>query len=465
MYPHVPSSPTPLLFGQAYTITSSYTVVPHRDAATPVTDPGYAGSSPPGTSGEDLPGTGDAEGMDVTVPPAHVHAAAAATAAIATTAADAADAVVEGHHDTAAPLSSSPGLPYTEDVGGGGESLSASPPTLDVPVDDPAAPIIATAAMPDLGGGAGAEAEESAASGKPGETAEADGDAVENRTVSTPHPHEQQEQPKTNSGHGTGSIDASSSGSGSSSSGGNNNISSGKKPSPDSAIDDDATTEAPTLPFRNSWTHKKKPNGNGNNNDDTLHRSDEGNGGGGSSSSSSSSSNGDREQHQGDHSNGDRSSDDGSGFESFFHPQLLPHDGPSLRVGEILIGKLHSVDGPSAVYCSPVDAAVVFSTAVEGGETDDGFAPVEVISTLIHSDRRKVAKARRVRREIAEEDAERKRAGGEGGAIAKKGKLETVRGWLPFGKNGFRRRRAREHARKHFGEVGLTITDRGVLVS
>ncbi|CAM9276944.1 unnamed protein product [Ectocarpus sp. 8 AP-2014] len=36
-------------------------------------------------------------------------------------------------------------------------------------------------------------------------------------------------------------------------------------------------------------------------------------------------------------------------------------------------------------------------------------------------------------------------------------------GFLPFGKNGFRRRRTREHAEAHLGEATLSLTKKGNL--
>ncbi|CAN0166526.1 unnamed protein product [Ectocarpus sp. 4 AP-2014] len=61
-----------------------------------------------------------------------------------------------------------------------------------------------------------------------------------------------------------------------------------------------------------------------------------------------------------------------------------------------------------------------------------------------------------------EERDEAEKAAVEGRSL-KKSKMVTVFGFLPFGKHGFRRRRAREHAAAHMGEATLSVTNKGDL--
>ena len=46
-----------------------------------------------------------------------------------------------------------------------------------------------------------------------------------------------------------------------------------------------------------------------------------------------------------------------------------------------------------------------------------------------------------------------------------KGTFSRAMGWLPFGRHGFVRARARRKAKAHLGEVELSLTNRGNLVS
>ena len=146
------------------------------------------------------------------------------------------------------------------------------------------------------------------------------------------------------------------------------------------------------------------------------------------------------------------------------------HSGPCLKVGEALTGTLLSPDRSSFVYSDRGDASVVFTRVTGAAPRDaDGLMtslPPLQSATLVAPDPRKVAKAEKVRVEIFEEEREEtERLERVGERKVKRGKFATIKGWLPFGKDGWRRRRARERARGHFGEVSIAITDRGVLVS
>lgn len=53
----------------------------------------------------------------------------------------------------------------------------------------------------------------------------------------------------------------------------------------------------------------------------------------------------------------------------------------------------------------------------------------------------------------------------EGRRPPKKNLVGKVKGWLPFGKAGFRHRHKVERAKAHLRKVEFTLTDRGKLVS
>ncbi|CAN0252449.1 unnamed protein product, partial [Ectocarpus sp. 13 AM-2016] len=73
-----------------------------------------------------------------------------------------------------------------------------------------------------------------------------------------------------------------------------------------------------------------------------------------------------------------------------------------------------------------------------------------------------MSKVRALRSENIVVRLEKKRAALEGRTL-RKGKVATIMGFMPFGKHGFLRRRAREHAQAHMGEATLSITKKGGL--
>eukprot|EP00903_Cladosiphon_okamuranus_P012068 g11329.t1 len=169
----------------------------------------------------------------------------------------------------------------------------------------------------------------------------------------------------------------------------------------------------------------------------------------------------------------------GGGGDEFSFPlgllpdNMLPHAGSSLKVGERLDGGLLSASRKSALYVRREDANVVFSTEVDAGlavlEEQEGKKPEEqeeeevkdqiVSSTVMQPNRKKLSKVRQLWGEIkAEEEEERKL-----GAPRRRSKKEALLGWQPFGKMGYRHRRAKKSLKEHAGEIDLTISNKGVV--
>lgn len=164
-------------------------------------------------------------------------------------------------------------------------------------------------------------------------------------------------------------------------------------------------------------------------------------------------------------------SSDGGGGDSSESDQPSPppakvHDRPCLSVGEVLMDSLRSPDGESLVYSHPDDGSLVFARVV-GASPDREASPPLVTTILIPANARSFAKINEVRFDIYLEERERdeKQDSAGKGKKTKKGKLEAIMRWQPFGKAGWRRARARDLARERIGETSIRITDRGVLVS
>ncbi|CAN0406987.1 unnamed protein product [Ectocarpus sp. 13 AM-2016] len=73
-----------------------------------------------------------------------------------------------------------------------------------------------------------------------------------------------------------------------------------------------------------------------------------------------------------------------------------------------------------------------------------------------------MSKIERNRSEIWAQRLERGKALREGREL-KRSRMAAIMGVLPFGKNGFRRRREREHAEAHLMEATLKLTTKGNL--
>ncbi|CAM9763771.1 unnamed protein product [Ectocarpus sp. 4 AP-2014] len=142
------------------------------------------------------------------------------------------------------------------------------------------------------------------------------------------------------------------------------------------------------------------------------------------------------------------------------HPTL------SLKVGEVLSGTLLSPSMGSRIFASREDGAISFAKATgkpprDAGGRVTGPTP-ETITTLVASDPGKVAKRHAMRVELLVEELYDRTAQAEGKS-GKRGPLAMIAGWMPFGKGGFLRMRAQEHAKAHIGEVNLYVTNRGHL--
>ncbi|CAM9661484.1 unnamed protein product [Ectocarpus sp. 4 AP-2014] len=115
------------------------------------------------------------------------------------------------------------------------------------------------------------------------------------------------------------------------------------------------------------------------------------------------------------------------------------------------------------VYATSIDGSVVHATATgtpPGDLKDRTIDPVSMTRrTLLEVNPRRMSKVEELRAEVTEERDETEKAAIEG----QDSKIVTDLGFLPFGKHGFLRRRAREHAAAHLGEATLSVTNKGDL--
>lgn len=157
----------------------------------------------------------------------------------------------------------------------------------------------------------------------------------------------------------------------------------------------------------------------------------------------------------------DPTDDGSSGREQERSPtELRAHPSSSLKVGQTLNGKLMSPDEKSAVFPSIVDGSLVFSTVVEtvpaGGAEGPSQSPTTAV--LIAADPKKVKKVLQLRADVLnEEDSDNR--------VIQTGKLARLMRFMPFGKVGFRQRRARRHVKANLGDRSISITSRGFVVS
>ena len=172
---------------------------------------------------------------------------------------------------------------------------------------------------------------------------------------------------------------------------------------------------------------------------------DAGDGDNGSSSSSSSNGAG----------GGDGDGDSGADRERW------QHAAPMLKVGERLVGVLVSPDGTSGLFADHGDASVRLYRHTHPGPAGGGEEP-GVLSTLFRSEPRLVEKVKSIRRDVIEDAEEREARGGQ---EEKRGVWKRVKGWLPYGKDGFIKTGQRKHALENWGQVYVTVTNRGRLVS
>ncbi|CAM9475654.1 unnamed protein product, partial [Ectocarpus sp. 8 AP-2014] len=123
-------------------------------------------------------------------------------------------------------------------------------------------------------------------------------------------------------------------------------------------------------------------------------------------------------------------------------------------------------DETAMVYATSIDGSVVHAKATgtpPGDLEDRTIDPVsQTRRTLLEAHPQRMSIVEGLRAEIMAETEEAEKAAVEGRGL-KKSKMVTVLGFLPFGKHGFRRRRAREHAAAHSGEAALSVTNKGDL--
>ncbi|CAN0273184.1 unnamed protein product [Ectocarpus sp. 13 AM-2016] len=118
------------------------------------------------------------------------------------------------------------------------------------------------------------------------------------------------------------------------------------------------------------------------------------------------------------------------------------------------------------IYVSPNSGSVVHaSSAGQATRDEEGrkIGPVpQKLMTVLTPDEQQMSKIERNRSEIWAQRFGTSKALREGREL-KRSKMAAITGVLPFGKNGFRRRRAREHAEAHLMEATLTLTNKGNL--
>lgn len=148
--------------------------------------------------------------------------------------------------------------------------------------------------------------------------------------------------------------------------------------------------------------------------------------------------------------------DSGSDGDKIFLPEVTVHAWPGLEVGDKLETRLRHTDGRVALSVSYVDGSVRLVKAVgEPPRNEHGVQTgpqPESFATLLRSDPAKVMEVHLRRQEIANEEKEKE----EEETAAKNTKKSKV---------GRRERKLRERAKAHLGEVVLTVSDRGVVVS
>eukprot|EP00903_Cladosiphon_okamuranus_P017537 g16152.t1 len=134
---------------------------------------------------------------------------------------------------------------------------------------------------------------------------------------------------------------------------------------------------------------------------------------------------------------------------------MQPHDGPYLLPGEKLTGGLLSSSGMSATYIDHEGATVMFSTKFESEHKQE----LIVERAMMEPSAKKLAKLKQLRQEVEEDRADEKT----GGSSTKKTKKQALLGLQPFGKFGWRHKRAKERLQEHEGEAFATISDKGVV--
>ncbi|CAM9263170.1 unnamed protein product, partial [Ectocarpus fasciculatus] len=224
-----------------------------------------------------------------------------------------------------------------------------------------------------------------------------------------------------------------------------------------------------SIPLSNSWTTKKKTRQQQQQQQQQDRRDSKRSGTGGNDNSNGSSGkswNGNNNNHHHRHNNNNNHNSNGNSNGNSYSPPNQFHPETVLRAGRYLFGKLMSPGKKALIYVSPDSGSVVHAGSDGRAPRDEEgrkIGPVpQKLRTILNPNQRQMAKVERNRSEIWAERDEKKKAIREGREI-KKSKVAAIMGVLPFGKNGFRRRRAREHAEAHLMEATLHLTKKGDL--
>ncbi|CAB1111627.1 unnamed protein product [Ectocarpus sp. CCAP 1310/34] len=224
------------------------------------------------------------------------------------------------------------------------------------------------------------------------------------------------------------------------------------------AVADGGGEGSSPIPASNSWTTKKKARQHRQQQqqqeEDRRHSKRNGTGGNNNSNGDSSNNN--------NNNNSNRNRNGNS-----FSPPNEFHDENVLRAERFLFGKLVSPGKKAMIYVSPNSGSVVHAASVGRVPRDEEgreIGPVpQKLMTVLTPNEQQMSKIERNRSEIWAQRLERSKALREGREL-KRSKVAAIMSALPFGKNGFRRRRAREHAEAHLMEATLKLTNRGTLV-
>ncbi|CAM9356562.1 unnamed protein product [Ectocarpus sp. 4 AP-2014] len=214
----------------------------------------------------------------------------------------------------------------------------------------------------------------------------------------------------------------------------------------------------------NTWTTKKKARQHRQQQQEDRRPSNpNGTGGNNSNGSIGDKSNNNNNNNNNNHHHYSNTNTNGNSFS----PLNQFHEENVLRSGRLLFGKLLSPGKKAMIYVSPNSGSVVHASCAGKAPLDEqgrkiGPVPQKLL-TVITPNEQQMFEIERNRSEIWEHRLGRSKASREG-RERKRSKMVAITGVLPFGKNGFlRRRRAREHAEAHLMEATLKLTNRGNL--
>ncbi|CAN0101741.1 unnamed protein product [Ectocarpus sp. 4 AP-2014] len=136
-----------------------------------------------------------------------------------------------------------------------------------------------------------------------------------------------------------------------------------------------------------------------------------------------------------EHNSGNNNNNNNSDRSSYTPPDLQFHPDFTLKVGQVLLGRLLNPARTSMAHASPTDGSVILATAVGKAPLDaDGntTGPVpQKNRTLLTANPRKMSKVRALQSENIAARLEKKRAACEGRTL-QKGKVATLVGFMPL---------------------------------